>query len=685
MSDVHALGALPADLAPGRPYVERHESEPPWHDRFALALWRALPAAWRPGAAARVRVPGRLVADVHRHAAEVAALSDTALRDEGLAVGRRLRRLGFDAATSARCFAVVGEAAHRTLGKRPYDSQLRAAWSLLQGALVEMATGEGKTFAATLPACAVALAGVTVHVVTVNDYLAERDAVEMGPLYRFFGLDVGIVVQGMQRPQRQAAYARPITYCTNKELAFDYLRDRTALGDRSSRLHLALDTLRGRDEARRDGAVAMRGLAYCIVDEADSVFVDEARTPLILSATNAAGGAAEDYLRALDLAARMEAGTHYVLDERTRRVQLLPAAYDWLDAAVEQGGADAAAREPGSEATGDELWASPRRREELVQQAVSARAFYLRDRHYVVTDGKVQIVDESTGRVMPDRAWERGLHQMIEAKEGVALTGQRETLARITYQRLFRRYVRLAGMSGTAKEVAGEIGRVYGLDVVRVPLHRPSRRRLLPSRCLRDAAAKWQAVADVAVDVAGRQQRPLLIGTRSVDASEQLSAVLHARGIEHVVLNAKQDQGEAEIIALAGQPGRVTVATNMAGRGTDIMLGAGVAERGGLHVVLTEFHDSARIDRQLIGRCARQGDPGSAQAIVALDDTLFTTQLPVPVKEVAARAPVGGLALFALRRLAQWRAERHHRAVRLHNVKQDRQLAKLLSFTGRGE
>ncbi len=683
MSDVHALGSLAADLAPGRPYVERHEQELPWHDRFAVSLGSHVPASLRNAAASRVRAPARLVADVHRHGAALAGASDAALRDDAWQLGRTLRRRGFDAATSARCFALIGEAAHRTLGKRPYDTQYRAAWSLLQGALVEMATGEGKTFAATLPACTVALARVAVHVVTVNDYLAERDAVEMGPLYRFFGLPVGMVVQGMNRAQRQAAYARPVTYCTNKELAFDYLRDRTALGDRASRLHLALDRLLAGDASEPHQAVAMRGLAYCIVDEADSVFVDEARTPLILSASNAATGGAGDFRRALALADRMHVGEHYTLDERTRCVRLLPAAYDWLDAAVE-GCANAAGRADAPPAD-DALWSSPRRREELVQQALAARAFYWRDRHYVVTDGKVQIVDESTGRVMPDRAWERGLHQMIEAKEGVELTGQRETLARITYQRLFRRYVRLAGMSGTALEVSAEIARVYGLNVVRVPLHRTSQRRLLPARCLRDELSKWQAVADAALRVSRQEMRPVLIGTRSVDASEQLSAVLHARGIAHVVLNAKQDQGEAQIVALAGQAGRVTVATNMAGRGTDITLGPGVAARGGLHVILTEYHDSARIDRQLIGRCARQGDPGSAQAIVALDDTLFTTQLPPLARRLAMAAEFGGWRLAALRQLAQWRAERHHRDVRLHNVKQDRQLARLLSFTGRGE
>jgi preprotein translocase subunit SecA len=290
---------------------------------------------------------------------------------------------------------------------------------------------------------------------------------------------------------------------------------------------------------------------------------------------------------------------------------------------------------------------------------------------------------------MPDRAWEHGLHQMIEAKEGLDLTGTRETLARITYQRLFRRYLRLAGMSGTVTEVAAEIGRTYGLPVVRVPLHRPSRRSGGDARCLADADSKWQAVVDAIERVAVQERRPVLVGTRTVKASEDLAALLAARGIDHVVLNAKQDRDEALIIARAGEAGRVTVATNMAGRGTDIVLGAGVAERGGLHVILTEYHESRRIDRQLFGRSARQGDPGSGEAIVALDDELFVTQAPRLVRRLARRAaggqPVAPLALALLRRAAQAVAEARNRDAREATLKQDRRFARVLAFAGRGE
>ena len=335
------------------------------------------------------------------------------------------------------------------------------------------------------------------------------------------------------------------------------------------------------------------------------------------------------------------------------------------------------------------LGASARAREELVTQALSAQILFRRDQHYVVSEGKVQIVDESTGRVMPDRSWEHGLHQLIEAKEGCAATERRETLARLTYQRLFRRYLRLGGMTGTAKEVAREIAAVYRLDVVRVPLHRPSRRSYGAPRNCATLAEKWNAVADSVERMALIARRPVLIGTRSVKASEQLSAVLARRGIEHALLNAKQDKAEAEVIALAGQPGRVTVATNMAGRGTDIRLGPGVAESGGLHVILTEYHESRRIDRQLFGRGGRQGDPGSCEAIVSLEDETFAVHAPAAASLLRQALDSGrrlpAAAYGCLRALAQFAAERRSAYVRVQNLKLDRRLEQVLAFSGRGE
>jgi preprotein translocase subunit SecA len=587
-----------------------------------------------------------------------------------------LRADGFAPAPVAECFALVREAAGRILGKRHYPTQLGAGWLLLQGTLVEMATGEGKTFAATLPAVTAALAGLPVHVITVNDYLAERDAQTMDPLYEFFGLRCAAIKHDMTRGQRRDVYAGHVTYVSNKELAFDYLRDRSALGDHASPLHLAVQSLRSQ-RALSDADHVLRGLMFAIVDEADSVFIDEARTPLILSRTIAVDGLQKDCARTLWLARQLQADRHYLLEAARRRIRL-----------TDLGRAEIARLTDTGETTAEQ-GAAVRVLEEDVQSALSALLLYTLDEHYVVLQDKVQIVDASTGRIMPDRAWEHGLHQMIEAKEGVPLTGRRETLARITYQRLFRRYLRLAGMTGTATEVAAEIGRTYGLPVTHVPLHKPSRRLQHEVRCVAAATDKWQAVVDSVHAVAVQAGRPVLIGTRTVSASQQVSAALTCHGIAHVVLNARQDSDEAQLVALAGNPGRVTVATNMAGRGTDIMLAEGISARGGLHVVLTEFNESHRVDRQLIGRCARQGDPGSFETIVALDDEIFVTHTPrlarwlVPL--ATQRGKVAMAAVGLLRWVAQGGAERLNREARENSLKQDRRLTQVLAFSGRGE
>lgn len=667
---------LPGDLALGRPYAEREEREPPWHDQATLTLWHSLVwPALRP-----LRAEGRrrraFVARVDAFSQAVRALDDTGLRRRSLALRHALRAEGFAVEPVAECFALVREAAGRIIGKRHYPTQLGAGWLLLQGTLVEMATGEGKTFAATLPAVTAALAGLPVHVITVNDYLAERDAQTMGPLYDFFGLRCSAIMHDMTRRQRRDAYAGHVTYVSNKELAFDYLRDRSALGDHASALHLAVQSLRSQ-RAPGDADHVLRGLVFAIVDEADSVFIDEARTPLILSRTTEVDARQKDCERSLWLARQLQSDLHYRLEAARRRIRLTDLGRDEIARLTETGDVTA------------EEGAAVRKVEEDVQSALSALLLYTLDEHYVVMQDKVQIVDASTGRIMPDRAWEHGLHQMIEAKEGVPLTGRRETLARITYQRLFRRYLRLAGMTGTATEVAAEIGRTYGLPVTHVPLHKPSRRRGMGLRCLPAASEKWQAVADAVHAVAVQSGRPVLIGTRTVSASEQVSAALGARGIAHVVLNARQDSGEADLVARAGEAGRVTVATNMAGRGTDILLAEGIAARGGLHVILTEYNESRRIDRQLIGRCARQGDPGSFETIVALDDEIFVTHAPRLSRWLGALATKRGLpslaAVALLRWLAQGDAERLNREARENSLKQDRRLSQVLAFSGRGE
>ncbi|QOZ46537.1 hypothetical protein XH89_26010 [Bradyrhizobium sp. CCBAU 53340] len=660
------------ELADGRPYAERSEREPSFHDKAAEFLLGCTVRPARQILFNSARGLASIVPLVRQYESTLARTPDADLVARAGRMRGRLRKEGFSETIVAECFALVCEVASRTIGKRHFDAQLMAGWALLQGTLIEMETGEGKTIAATLAASTVALAGYPVHVITVNDYLAERDAEEMGPLYRYLRLSVGVVVQGQTREVRRKAYANSVTYCTNKELAFDYLRDRVALANRGSRLHLSLEKICA--SASRESELVLRGLYFGIVDEADSIFIDEARTPLILSATAGASEAQEQCARALEIAAGLDSGRDYLIELVERRVSLTAAGRERLG-------------ELAHKSSG--VWTSVRAREELVTQALSALHLFRRDQHYVVSEGKVQIVDESTGRVMPDRSWEGGLHQMIEAKERCELTLPRETLARLTYQRLFRRYIRLAGMTGTASEVAREIRSVYGLDVVRIPLHRPSRRKYVKPLVFRTREEKWRAVANSVERLAIKAGRPVLIGTRSVKASEEISAVLTERGIEHALLNAKQDQFEADVVALAGQPNRVTVATNMAGRGTDIRLGPGVAERGGLHVILTEYHESRRIDRQFFGRCARQGDPGSCEAIVSLDDEIYVVYAPTEtalVARVVMRAARASAALYqGLRGLAQFRAERRGAYIRLQNLAQDRRLERVLAFSGRAE
>ena len=577
-----------------------------------------------------------------------------------------MRRQGFSDALVARAFAAIREASARTLGLRHHDVQLIGGWALLQGMVAEMETGEGKTLVATLAACTAAAAGAAVHVITVNDYLAERDARHNEPLYAFFGLTVGIVGNGMSPAERRAQYARDVVYVSNKELVFDYLKDRIAIGGTAA----AHYRLRRLYRAGSEPELLLRGLHVAIVDEADSVLVDEARTPLIISETQPDEHGSELYQTTIEHATRMTRGQHFDITAH-RDVSITPEGDQFIrDATAGLGG----------------VWTSALWQRELFEKALSALWCFQRDEHYIVADGKVQIVDEFSGRVMADRSWERGLHQMIEAKEGCEITGQRNTLARMTYQRFFRRYMLLAGMTGTAAEVAPELRRVYDLEVFRIPTHRPSRRQRLPNRAWPTTSERWEAVADRAAEMS-RLGRAVLVGTRSVEASERLSALLAARGIKHTVLNARQDGQEAEIVAQAGGTGRITVATNMAGRGTDIRLSDTVRDCGGLHVILTEFHESARVDRQLFGRCARQGDPGSVEALVSLEDEVFARHAPGLRSLVAALGARSGAIpawmLTALVVYAQHNAETKNARLRLATLKQDRKLQALLAFSGK--
>ena len=579
---------------------------------------------------------------------------------------RDLHRNGLRPDLVASAFAVIREVSGRTLGMRHFDVQLLGGWAMMRGKVAEMETGEGKTLTATLPAATAALAGIPVHIITVNDFLVARDAAWMKPLYDVLGLSVGTILEGMSPTDRRHAYGCSITYCTNKQVVFDYLKDRLLLQQENRALHLKIEALHRADP--RVSRLMMRGLCFAVVDEADSVLVDEARTPLIISGGRGAGDEERVYRQALDAARRMLAGRDYLVSERERHVDLTDLGRAHAARLTNRYGG---------------VWNVPGHRENIVRQALAALHLYLRDKHYIVDEGQVRIVDEYTGRVMADRSWERGLHQMVEAKEGLEISGRQETLARISYQRFFRRYLRLAGMTGTAREVAGELWAVYGLNTVRIPTNRPQARKIHGDLLYPTSQAKWQAIAEQVAEL-HKSGRPVLVGTRSVADSEHISGLLNEAGIQHSVLNARQNRTEAEIVAQAGQPGRVTVATNMAGRGTDIRLAPGVGEAGGLFVIASERHEAGRIDRQLFGRSGRQGDPGEGQAMVSLDDELVRSVFGSLLDRLRSGHLPGwlGRMLFSW---AQRTTERRHSAIRKRLLHSDESLQDLLAFSGRGE
>ncbi|MFE1601323.1 preprotein translocase subunit SecA [Methylobacterium sp. ID0610] len=664
MSETLGLPA-PLRLPPLRAYAERTVLRPGVIDRAAtraVGAVRARLTGWQG------RRYGRLARAAMERWMSMAMLSDAALDAERRVISAALRgRETFPPGAVAEAFALIRELSARISGQRPYPVQMMGAAALLDGRVAQMATGEGKTLTAALAAGTAALAGLPVHVVTVNAYLAERDAALMRPLYAALGLTVGVVGEGQEVAERAAAYACDVTYCTNKDLAFDYLRDRIALGQRATDIRIKLRSLAA--EPGVTPPLRLRGLHFAIVDEADSVLIDEARTPLIISAQAGSQFEPATLTQALGIAAALEAGRDYVVEADQRRIVLTQDGRETLDARLAGAGP---------------AWRARVTREELIRQALSALHLFHRDEHYILRDGKVVIIDEYTGRVMPDRAWSDGLHQMIEHKEGCALSSARSTIARMTYQRFFRRYRKLAGMTGTTAGVAAEFWTVYGLAVARIPTHRPVQRKHRPDRVLPDDAAKWEAVVE-RVAALHRQGLPVLLGTRSVASSAAASARLAAAGLPHTVLNAAQDRQEAAIVAGAGERGRITVATNMAGRGTDIKLGPWVGQNGGLHVIMTERHDARRIDDQLAGRSGRQGEPGSFEAILSLDDPLLDG-FPVPrplARALLARfgQPAGRLLL----RWAQHRAERLHARMRADLLRSDRMQDRILAFAGHSE
>ncbi len=525
-----------------------------------------------------------MVKNINDLEGEISKCSDDELKDktrifkERLASGQSLNDIRDEA------FAVVREASRRVLGMRHFDVQLMGGIALHEGKITEMKTGEGKTLVATLPAYLNALTGKGVHIVTVNDYLARRDREWMGDIFEFLGLSVGVILHDMNYEERRIAYHSDITYGTNNEFGFDYLRDNMAISQEQ---------------------LVQGELNYAIVDEVDSILIDEARTPLIISGE--AGESTELYYKFSNLVKRLRPEEDYNVDEKAHAVILTESGVRKSEELL------------GVQNLYDDV------NMELshhLNQALKAKELMKRDRDYVVKDDQIIIVDEFTGRLMFGRRYSEGLHQAIEAKENVKIQKENQTLASITFQNYFRMYNKLAGMTGTAETEEEEFRKIYTLDVVVIPTNKPMIRTDYPDVVYKTSKAKFDAVVNEIEDLY-KTGRPVLVGTISIDKSEMLSELLKKRGIPHNVLNAKYHEKEAEIIARAGQEGAITIATNMAGRGTDIVLGLGVADKGGLHVIGTERHESRRIDNQLRGRAGRQGDPGSSRFYVSMEDDLM--------------------------------------------------------------
>ena len=515
---------------------------------------------------------------------QMQAMSDEQLKEQTVIFRQRLENGEDLDDLIPEAFATVREASVRTLQMRHFDVQLIGGIFLHRGRIAEMKTGEGKTLVATLPAYLNALTGRGVHIITVNDYLAKRDTEWMGQIYRFLGLRVGTILHGLDDRERNEAYSADITYGTNNEFGFDYLRD-----------NMKFDA----------ETIVQKDLHFAIVDEVDSILVDEARTPLIIS------GPAEKsthlYYQVNGIIPTLKEEKHYSIDEKARSVTL-----------TEEGVAAA------EQSLNVENLYDPRNIEILhhINQALKAHALFKRDVDYIVKEGQVVIVDEFTGRLMPGRRYSDGLHQALEAKENVRIENENQTLATITFQNYFRMYDKLAGMTGTADTEAAEFKKIYNLDVNVIPTNMPMIRKDFPDAIYKTRREKYEAVIKE-IQALNEKGQPVLVGTISIDVSEQIAGILKKRGIKHAVLNAKNHEAEAEIISMAGQAGAVTISTNMAGRGTDIKLGDGVKELGGLHILGTERHESRRIDNQLRGRSGRQGDPGSSRFYLSLEDDLL--------------------------------------------------------------
>lgn len=666
-----SIDATDTDPATDSEASESSGGAPPTRSDGRDGVSSQLGSVFTTGASPRMLRWRRKLVQINELEPELTGEDDVTLRKRSLALRYRAMSGEKLASLLPEAYALVREAGRRALNMRHYDVQMIGGICLYEGCVAEMQTGEGKTLTATLPLYLHSLSGKGAHLATVNDYLAKRDAEWMTPLFERLGLTVGIIQTADDQPSRRKSYAASVTYGTAKDIGFDFLRDRLLL-----RAQNRLQT-----EMLGDGAdgfsgsgdqPVMRGMHFCLVDEADSILIDEARTPLIIGSIEdtVRDQIVETYRWGAEHAPEYELDEHYIIDDETKQYELTAKGRQKVRSIKKSD----LVRTVGLV----DLY-------EFAERSIKVHAEFLKERQYVVRPGEqgkpeIVIVDEFTGRLAEGRKWRDGIHQAIEAKENLEISVPTGQAARITIQDLFLRYPHLAGMTGTAATSAREMKKIYRTPVIRVPTNRPPRRVRLKDNVMGDIEKKFAAIVEETVEM-NRTGRPVLIGTRSIDKSVRLSQLLTERGIEHKVLNANNVEAEAEIVEQAGGEGKVTVATNMAGRGTDVKLAPGVESKGGMHVICTELHDAARVDRQLIGRCGRQGDRGSYRQYLSLDDDIlkggFGPDKAERLKRIGETA-TGELPAYAkLFTKAQRKVERKHfrdRMVLLHHEKERKKM-----------
>jgi preprotein translocase subunit SecA len=646
--------------------IEKTIAELNWLDRLVFSIIYLVKKLWHKVSRRDLKLTRKIIF----RSEQLFLLKDEQLYGLLTDLRKRLCCKSLDDNLVIESFAIIREVSGRVLHMRHHHTQIRASLAMLRGEVAEMATGEGKTLAATLAAATAALMGIPVHVVSVNDYLTERDGQEMSELYHALGLSLGIINHELEGPERRVAYHCDITYCSNKELVFDYLKDRIARGNKLTNPAFQREMSSSPQIAFN---IMQRGYHFAIIDEADSIFVDEARTPLIISGAEKFGEKEEELLRtAMKLAYSLSIEQHFVVNEHGGVQLTVLGELTTRERAIEYGG----------------LWLSREFRESLILQGLSAIHRYHRNKHYIVSeDDEIQIVDAYTGRVTPGRSWGQGLHQMIEMKEDLELTKPRETKVEISYQNFFRKYFTLSGMTGTCFEVKKELRDVFRVDCNAIPLLKKSKRKRLNVSVDRKLVDKVQRITTY-VQSLNLSGVPVLIGTATVSASEVLAASFNDAGLSYKVLNARQDKEEAEVIANAGAYGAITIATGIAGRGTDIKLSAQAKEAGGLHVVITELQDSSRIDRQFYGRSARQGDPGSYSLMLSLEDDILIRVFQPAIRRLLvnlAGAVWQNKLGYGLLCFCQYRLETLHYKQRLQLLASDIKRQRMLSFSGKSE